>query len=185
MKLTMALALVTIAVATLQVPAAAQTDDSPAALGFARLAALAGEWAFRDSVESGVARRPEVVTGTVAYELVSNGTTIQERVDGPDHGTANMVSMIRVDGHSLVLDHFCSSGTQPRLVSPGLEGNEIRFVFEGGTSIPTAATGHIHAATFTFGPDGSFQSAWTWAEPGNTHVGVRRHGGRRDKGWGS
>lgn len=163
-----------IAVAILPVPAAAQTDESPAALGFARLATLAGEWAFRDSLEGG-AQRPEVVSGTVAYELVSNGTIIQERVNGPDHGTANMMSMIRVDGDRLVLDHYCSSGTQPRLVSRGLEDDEIHFVFEGGTGIPTPTTGHIHAATFTFGPDGTFESSWTWAEAGDTHVGVRRH----------
>ncbi len=155
-------------------PAAAQSDSSAAQRGFARLVGLAGQWAYRDSVESG-SRRNVVVTGTVAYEPVANGTTLQERVHGPHHDVANMISMIRLEGERLVLDHYCSSGTQPRLVSSGLDGDVIRFAFEGGTNIPSPATGHIHAATFTFLPDGRFESRWTWQEPGNTHVGARRH----------
>lgn len=159
---------------------AAQTPISPAARGFERLKALTGRWSFRDSLDVGnPSARPAVVTGTVSYALVSNATTIQETVDGPDHGTADMISMIRLDGERLVLDHYCSSGTQPRLVSPGLVGDEIRFVFESGTGMPSSATGHIHAAVFRFLPDGRFESRWTWEEPGNRHAGVRRHGVRR------
>jgi len=79
----------------------------------------------------------------------------------------------------LVLDHYCASGTQPRLVSRGLEGQEIQFAFESGTGLASPATGHIHAATFSFLPDGGFESRWTWKEPGNTHIGVRRHTARR------
>ena len=160
--------------------AAARSNASPAVQAFERLKGLAGHWAFRDSLDGGTASgRPEVVTGTVSYDLVSNSTTIQERVHGPDHGTASMISMIRLDDDRLVLDHYCSSGTQPRLVSHGLEGQEIRFVFESGTGLASAATGHIHAATFSFLPDGGFESRWTWKEPGNTHIGVRRHAARR------
>jgi hypothetical protein len=175
----MAFTALTIAAPASPVSAAAQSKASPAAQAFARLKDLAGRWAFRDSVDGGTASgRPEVVTGTVSYELVSNNTTIQERVHGPDHGTANMISMIRLDGDRLVLDHYCSSATQPRLVSRGLEGDHIRFVFESGTGLASPATGHIHAATFSFSPDGGFESRWTWKEPGNTHIGVRRHARR-------
>jgi hypothetical protein len=157
-------------------PAAAQTASSPADRAFERLESLAGHWTYRDSLDYNIgATRPEVVVGTVWYALVANGTTIQENVNGPGHDVADMISMIRVDGDRLVLDHYCSSGTQPRLVSRGLEGNVIRFVFESGTGIPTPATGHIHEATFTFLPGGGFESRWTWQEPGKTHIGVRRH----------
>jgi hypothetical protein len=159
-------------------PVDGQTAESAAARGFERLKALAGRWEYRDSVDAGAvsARRP-VVTGTVSYQLVSNGTTIQETVNGPGHDVADMISMIRLDGNRLVLDHYCSSGTQPRLVSSGLEGDRIRFEFESGTGLGSPETGHIHAATFTFLP-GGFESRWTWQEPGRTHVGVRRHGPR-------
>jgi hypothetical protein len=157
-------------------PAAAQTEPSPAARAFDRLESLAGHWTYRDSLDYNTgAPRPEVVVGIVAYELVANATTIQETVNGPGHDVADMISMIRVDGDRLVLDHYCSSGTQPRLVSRGLEGDVIRFAFESGTSIPTSTTGHIHEATFTFLPGGGFESRWTWREPGKTHIGVRRH----------
>lgn len=159
--------------------AAAQTSASPAARGFERLLALAGRWEYRDSVEAAaVPARRAVVTGTVSYRLVSNGTTIQETVNGPGHDVADMISMIRLDGDRLVLDHYCSSGTQPRLVSYGLEGDRIRFEFANATGLTSPATGHIHAATFTFLPEGGFESRWTWQEPGRTHVGVRRHGAR-------
>jgi hypothetical protein len=168
----------------------AQSTAPPALQAFERLTGLVGHWVFRDSIEAGTGSRPEAVSGTASYDLVSNGTTLQERVQGPEHGTANMISMIRLDGDRLVLDHYCSSGTQPRLVSRGLEGNEIRFVFESGTGIASPATGHIHAATFTFLPDGRFESRWTWKEPGNTHTAARRHTGglellsRADRAWG-
>jgi len=169
-----------IAVPAWPASAGAQSKASPAAQAFARLKGLAGQWAFRDSLAAGTASgRTEVVTGTVSYDLVSNNTTIQERVHGPDHGTVNMISMIRLDGDRLVLDHYCASGTQPRLVSRGLEGQEIQFAFESGTGLASPATGHIHAATFSFLPDGGFESRWTWKEPGNTHIGVRRHTARR------
>jgi hypothetical protein len=167
----------TIVATALPVSATAQSTAPPAAQAFERIKTIAGRWTFRDSVEGAApSTGPAVVAGTVSYALVSNGTTIQETVDGPDHDVANMISMIRVDGDRLVLDHYCSSGTQPRLVSTGLEGNRIRFVFESATGLASPATGHIHAATFTFLPDGGFESRWTWQEPGNTHVGVRRHG---------
>jgi hypothetical protein len=169
-----AIATIAILATATPAPAVAQSDSSAAQRGFARLTSLAGQWAYRDSVADG-SRENVVVTGTVAYELVANGTTLQERVHGPDHDVANMISMIRLDGGRLVLDHYCSSGTQPRLVSRGLDGNVIRFVFEGGTNIPASTTGHIHAATFTFLSKGRFESRWTWQEPGNTHVGARRH----------
>jgi hypothetical protein len=170
----------TIALAALTIlvwptPAVRQSRTSSARAAFERLAGLAGYWSFRDSLEAGTADRPVVVQGVVSYELVSNRTTVQERVHGPDHGTANMMSMIRLDGNRLVLDHYCSSGTQPRLVSQGLEGATIRFEFASATGLASPATGHIHGATFTFLPDGGFESRWTWSEPGNTHTGVRRH----------
>ncbi|HEX9728632.1 MAG TPA: hypothetical protein VGA37_09015 [Gemmatimonadales bacterium] len=153
-----------------------QATASSATQAFERLRSLAGAWTFRDSLEQGsVSARPLTVTGTVSYALVSNGTTIQETVNGPDHDTAEMISMIRVDGDRLVLDHYCSAGNQPRLVSRGLEGNQVRFVFESGTGLASSGTGHIHAATFTFLPAGGFESHWTWLEPGNTHTAVRQH----------
>jgi hypothetical protein len=136
---------------------------------------MVGDWEFRDTLIRGEASRPPSVTGGVRYELVSNGTVLQERVDGPDHGTAHMVSMIWVDGDRLVLDHYCSSGTRPRLVSRGLEGHELRFVHENHTGVTSEATGHIHAAVFRFDTAGRFTSEWTWQEPGVTHSAERHH----------
>lgn len=152
-----------------------QASRSPAEEGFRRLAGLEGSWAFRDSLTAGIAARPIHVSGSVDYELVSNGLVLQERVHGPEHGTANMVSMIWVEGDQLVLDHYCSSGTRPRLVSPGLVGNEIRFVHDGHSGVRSEDAGHIHGAVFRFGPNGRFTSEWAWRARGDSHDAERHH----------
>lgn len=146
---------------------------SPAAIAFARLKSLAGTWKFGDT---GTAPGTLMPVGTVSYEVVSNGTAILERVSGPEHGPSGMVSIIRLDGDRLVLDHYCSDGNQPRLVaSRDLAGMEIRFDFESATGLASPEAGHIHSAVFSFRPDGGFESRWGWRQAGATHTGLRRH----------
>ena len=146
-----------------QRPAPHQGPDPGA--GFDTLRALAGTWTFTGDADQ----------GRVSYEVVSGGSAVLERVMNGEHGEAGMVSVIFLDDDRLVLQHYCSAGNQPRLVSPGLDGDEIRFTFDSATSRPPVSAGHIHGAVFRF-PDGRpFESHWTWRQDGTETTAVRRH----------
>ena len=80
-----------------------------------------------------------------------------------------------IEEDRLVLQHYCSAGNQPRLVSTGLDGHEIRFTFERATNLPSIGIGHIHAAVFTFPGTGPFTSRWTWLADGVETTSTRRH----------
>lgn len=143
-------------------PAQASTDARTA---FDRLRQIAGAWSFTAGAEH----------GRVSYELVSNGTAILERVMNEEHGEAGMVSVIHLDGDRLVLQHYCGSGNQPRLVANGLTGDEIRFAFDGAGNLASPSAGHIHGAVFRFPATGAFESTWTWRENGVDESSTRLH----------
>ncbi|MGE0351773.1 MAG: hypothetical protein AB7I33_11925 [Gemmatimonadales bacterium] len=138
---------------------------SPAREGFERLKLLAGTWSFTMGGERGL----------VSYEVASDGSLILERVINGEHAGAGMVSAIFLDGDRLVMHHYCGAGNQPVLVSTGLEGDELRFTFAGGTNLADGSVGHIHGARFMFQEEGSFESEWTWMEAGKASAAVRRH----------
>jgi hypothetical protein len=146
-------------------PAPTPIARADARAAFEKLRAIAGTWTFTTDSDH----------GTVSYELVSNGTAILERVMNEEHGETGMVSVVYLDGDRLILQHYCSSGNQPRLVSPGLEGDEIRFTFEGASNLASADSGHIHGAVFSFAGPGPFASRWTWRENGVDTTTARRH----------
>jgi hypothetical protein len=136
-----------------------------AEVAFERLRAITGTWTFTTGAEQ----------GQVSYELVSNGTAILERVSTEEHGEAGMISVIHLEGDRLVLQHYCADGNQPRLVSRGLDGEEIRFAFERAANLASADDGHIHGAAFTFTGPKSFASRWVWRANGTETTSIRRH----------
>jgi hypothetical protein len=155
------------------VPAESGTlDEASAAEAFEKLRALAGTWTFTTAADH----------GSVSYELVSNGTAIFERVMNVEHGETGMVSVIFREGDRLVLQHFCSSGNQPRLVSAGLEGHAIRFTFERASNLASPGAGHIHGAVFEFPTTGAFKSHWTWRVNGVETTSTRHHKARNESG---
>jgi len=148
-------------------PRAATTPvtEADAEAAFEKLRAITGTWTFTTDADR----------GRVSYELVSNGTAIVERVMNDEHGEAGMVSVIYLDGDRLVLQHYCAAGNQPRLVSRGLEGEEIRFGFERASNLASPDAGHIHGAVFTFAGPGPFASRWTWRSNRTETTSTRRH----------
>jgi hypothetical protein len=147
------------------VSADAARPPANARAGFDKLRTLAGTWTFTIGTER----------GHVSYELVSDGTAILERVMNGEHGEAGVVSIIHLDGDRLILQHYCSAGNQPQLVSDGLEGDEIRFTLERISNLSSPAAGHIHGATFRFPAGRAFESDWTWREAGTDRTSVRQH----------
>jgi hypothetical protein len=49
------------------------------------------------------------------------------RRDVPREHPYEMVTVYHLDGKKLVLTHYCSGGTQPRVRSKGLKGNVLAF----------------------------------------------------------
>jgi hypothetical protein len=146
-------------------PATTPVAKADARAAFEKLRAITGTWTFTTDTDH----------GRVSYELVSNGTAILERVMNEEHGETGMVSVIYLDGDRLILQHYCTSGNQPRLVSPGLEGDEIRFTFERASNLASPDAGHIHGAVFSFAGPESFASRWTWRENRVETTRTRRH----------
>ena len=126
--------------------------NSPAIQGFEKLKALQGDWIDVD----GIFGEKGKVAAT--YRVTGGGSTVVETFPV---GTANeMVTVYHLDGNALVLTHYCTSNTQPRMKSTGLQGNMLAFAFAGGTNIDPARTSHMHGVTFEFVSADEIKATW-------------------------
>ena len=132
-------------------PATAQ-NPSPAVQGFDRLKALAGEWIDVDGVFG------EKGKVAVTYRVSGGGHTLIEAF--PVGTPFEMVTVYHRDGQQLALTHYCAGGTQPRMMSKGLDGHVIAFDYTGGANIDTATTSHMHAARIEFVSADEIKSTW-------------------------
>ena len=146
-KLFITLACVIAALATM-----AQTS-SPAAEGLAKLKSLQGEWIDVDGVFG------EKGKVAVTYRVTGGGSTVVETFPvGTPH---EMVTVYHLDGGKLVLTHYCTSNTQPRMQSTGLANNALTFDFIGGSNIDPATTSHMHGARIEFVSADEIRGTWT------------------------
>jgi hypothetical protein len=99
----------------------------------------------------------------VSYRVTSGGKTVIETF--PVNTPMEMVTAYHVDGNDLVLTHYCSGGTQPRMRSKGLNGNVLSFDFDGGTNIDPAKTSHMHSARIEFLSADEVRGTWVnWSQ---------------------
>ena len=127
-------------------------SKSAAEQGFDRLKALEGAWIDVDGIFG--------TKGAVAvtYKVSSGGHSVVETFPV---GTPNeMVTVYHLDGSELVLTHYCTSNTQPRMKSAGLQGNVVAFTFAGGTNIDPAKTSHMHSAKIEFVSADEIRGTW-------------------------
>lgn len=129
----------------------AQTK-TPAALGFDRLKALEGEWIDVDGIFG--------TKGAVAvtYKVTGGGHTVVETF--PVSTAQEMVTVYHLDGNEVALTHYCTSNTQPRMRSKGLQGNTLTFEFAGGANIDPSTTSHMHTAKLEFVSGDELRSTW-------------------------
>jgi hypothetical protein len=152
-------------------PATAQ-NPSPAVQGFDRLKALAGEWI---DVDGAFGEKGKVA---VTYRVSGGGHTLIETF--PARTPFEMVTVYHRDGTQLALTHFCSGGTQPRMISKGLDGNVLVFDYAGGANIDTAKTSHMHGVRIEFVSTDEIKSTWqNWKDgkpdgPAHTFRAVRK-----------
>src|SRR5260221_14638225 len=84
---------------------------------------LEGEWSGKAGHGG-----EETIDATVIYRATANGTAVMETLfPGTPH---EMVSMYTASGKHIALDHYCSMGNQPRMMSRATTADgEIRFDF--------------------------------------------------------
>jgi hypothetical protein len=142
--------------------AAMAQDKTPAAEGLDRLKALQGDWIDVDGVFG------EKGKVAVTYRVTGAGTTVVETF--PVGTPYEMTTVYHLDGDRLVLTHYCTSNTQPRMTSKGLQGNKVAFEFSGGTNIDPATTSHMHGATIEFVSADEIKGTWVnWKDGKSDH----------------
>jgi hypothetical protein len=125
---------------------------SPSLQGFEKLKALQGDWIDVDGVFG------EKGKVAITYRVSGAGHTVVETFPvGTPH---EMVTVYHLDGSDLVLTHFCTSNTQPRMVSKGLHGHVLAFDFAGGANIDPAKSDHMHGATIEFVSADEIKATW-------------------------
>jgi hypothetical protein len=115
--------------------------------GLDKIKQLVGEWE---------ATTPQGPT-TVRYELISNGTAVEERL-----GVQNeeMVSIYHMNGDKLMMTHYCSFNNQPRLEG-AVDGNTITFRYVDATNLPNESTPHITGLVLNFKDADHFTQQWS------------------------
>jgi len=142
-------------------PAGAAVETAPdGKAALARLKALAGEWRGHVVTEDGP-------PAEVVYSLTAGGSTVTEKLFP---GTAHeMVTMYHLDGHDLVLTHYCAMGNQPRMKlvqATGTDPVELRFDFAGGTNMDPAKDAHMHSGRVTLRGANRLEAEWAVYEKG-------------------
>jgi len=153
-----------IALMSLSAVAFAQSDAQKA---FDQLKILGGSW---EGPVTSVPPTPEVQgkAAQVALRVTSMGNALMHemKIEGrPD----DPITMFYLDGHDLLLTHYCDAGNRPRMagkVSP--DGKRVEFDFldvAGSTQY-----GHMKRAVFTIIDADHHVEEWTYMLPGDKAV---------------
>ena len=133
-----------------------EQSPQPAATAFERLTAMEGEWI---DVTGAFGAKGAVVA---TYKVTGAGNTIIETF--PINTPHEMTTVYHRDGSHVVLTHYCSGGTQPRMRAREIQGNIMNFEFDGGANIDPAKTSHMHNVRWEFISKDEIKAEWhNWA----------------------
>ena len=126
------------------------------ALAAAQLFADSGLDKIKSLVGIWEATTPEGLT-TISYELISNGTAVEERL-----GVHNeeMVSIYHMNGDKLMMTHYCSFNNQPRFEAT-VDGDTITFHYVDATNLPNESSPHITGLVLNFKDADHFSQQWS------------------------
>jgi hypothetical protein len=158
MKLRIALAILVLTSSTFA--ADSHPNSAPDAVAFARLKSLVGEW-------NGDTNLGKV---HLSYELASGGNVLLEHARVANMHD-DMITAYYLDGGHLVLTHYCTIGTQWKMIARqiDLQNGNILFELASGDN-PESARMHMHSATITLVDDGHFSNSWTLFEKSKPKV---------------
>jgi hypothetical protein len=127
------------------------------ARAFAHLLALEGEWRGRSSEK-------EV---HLTYEVTGKRSAVVERYRHVFKGELmadEMLTLFHLDGEDLVLTHYCTLGSQPRMRArlDGAAEDEIRFEYVGATNLPHPDSLKMSGLHFKFIDPNRFVQTWHW-----------------------
>jgi hypothetical protein len=129
-----------------------EQSPQPAASAFERLKAMEGEWI---DVTGAFGKKGAIVA---VYKVTGAGNTIIESF--PVGTPYEMTTVYHRDGSDIVLTHFCSGGTQPRMRAKEIHGNVMNFDFDGGANIDAATTSHMHDMRWEFISTDEVKAEW-------------------------
>lgn len=119
--------------------------------GFDQMKTLAGSW-------DGQTADGKDVKAT--YQVVSAGSVVMETLDPPDHGT--MITMYRVEGGKLVMDHYCSMNNVPHMkATRSADGKTIDFEFTSASNLASPKDTHMHGLKLTFKDSDHLTHEWS------------------------
>jgi hypothetical protein len=123
---------------------------------FDEIKGLAGNWAGQTADGKPV---------TASYQVVSAGSCVMETLDPPDHGT--MITMYRVEGGRLVMDHYCAMNNVPHMRGTrSADGKQIDFAFTGASNMSGPKDAHMHALKLTFDDSEHLTHEWSMQAQG-------------------
>lgn len=133
--------------------AAPPTSKSQA--DFDRLKSLAGVWE---------AESPHG-TSRISYAVVSNGSTVMETIDQPEHA-GMMITMYHLDGDRLMMTHYCSAGNQPRMRLVSSTPTALTFEMFDATNLASNSDAHMRKVVITWTDKDHVSAAWTMSKDG-------------------
>lgn len=111
---------------------------------------------------------------TVSYELVSDGTSLMERMNAPDH-SHEMITMYYPDGSRIMMTHYCSEGNQPRMRADALNGDTVAFSFVDATNLSSPQAEHMRRLVVKFADADHFTQEWTHRKAGKDETGIFKY----------
>ena len=146
---------------------------APAAPGtnpaWEKMKSLVGEW------EGTMAHGDMNMPVKVSYSLVSDGTSLMERMNADEHH--EMVTMYYPDGSRIMMTHYCSEGNQPRMRAQAAAGEpkSLAFDFVDATGLVSPQAEHMRKLVVRFDDGDHFTQEWTHRRAGKEETGVFKY----------
>lgn len=126
--------------------------------GFERMKELAGVW-------EGTSNMPkEGERVRVEYRLSSGGSSIVETLF--PRTPHEMVSVYFDNKGQLTMTHYCALRNQPRMKLEKADGQNLNFMFTGGTNIDPQKDAYMRSLTITFVDKNHIIEKWTLFQDG-------------------
>lgn len=139
-------------------PAHSSLAESKGSTGLEPLKFLVGDWQGKG---------PDGKTIQASYQLTSGGTSLLETITPGQE--PSMTTLYHVDGHHLMLTHYCSLGNQPRMIAdiPKGQVKTLRFAYLDATNLESPTDPHMHKVNFAFQDHDHFTQEWVLSKDGN------------------
>ena len=153
----------------LAVAAPAGPGTNPA---WEKMKSLVGDW------EGTMSHGDMTMPVKASYSLVSGGTSLMERLDGPGESHEHdMVTMYYPDGSRILMTHYCSEGNQPRMRAQAATGEpkSLAFEFVDVTGLANPQAEHMRKLVVRFDDADHFTQEWTHRKAGKEETGVFKY----------